>query len=119
MANDKAEKLRAAIAKSGISGNELAKRTGVPQITISNFLLGGDMRLKNAIKLANYLRLALAAGRKTLTRSDIERLVNEYDGPPVVFFREITVGPITRVTVPTRARTTKAKLPAEAKATWG
>lgn len=54
-----AEALREAIRKSGKSALELSKETGVPQPTISAFLLGRDMRLSRATKLANYLGLEL------------------------------------------------------------
>lgn len=52
--------LRQAIAKSGLSLNELARRTGVPQPTISRFMSGlTDMRLSNAAKIAAELGLVL------------------------------------------------------------
>lgn len=51
--------LRKAIQNSGLSANELARRTGVPQPTITRFLAGADMRLSTAAKIAAYLGLSL------------------------------------------------------------
>jgi predicted transcriptional regulator len=52
--------LRRAINQSGLTANELHRRTGVPQSTISRFLAGADMRMSNAAKIADYLGLSLA-----------------------------------------------------------
>jgi predicted transcriptional regulator len=51
--------LRRAIANCGHSANELAKRTGIPQPTITRFLAGADMKLSTATKIAAYLGLTL------------------------------------------------------------
>jgi len=51
--------LRRAISKSGLSANEIARRTGVPQPTITRFLAGADMRVSNAAKIAAELGLSL------------------------------------------------------------
>lgn len=51
--------LRRAISDSGLSGNEIARRTGVPQGTISRFLAGTDMRISKAAKIAACLGLSL------------------------------------------------------------
>lgn len=59
MSKEVADTLREAIRKSGLSANELAKRTGVTQTTISGFLRGRDMRLSHASKIAAYLGLSL------------------------------------------------------------
>jgi predicted transcriptional regulator len=47
------------MADSGLSANELARRTGVPQPTITRFLNGADMKLSTASKIAAQLGLAL------------------------------------------------------------
>jgi plasmid maintenance system antidote protein VapI len=59
MPRDMAELLRAAIRRSGLSANRLAKATHVSQPTITIFLNGKDIRLKTAQKLADYLGLEL------------------------------------------------------------
>jgi predicted transcriptional regulator len=51
--------LRRAILDSGISANELARRSGVPQPTITRFLAGADMRISKAAKIALELGLSL------------------------------------------------------------
>jgi predicted transcriptional regulator len=56
------QSLRRAIKDSGLSDNELARRTGVPQPTISRFLAGADMKLATAAKIAAYLGLSLRKG---------------------------------------------------------
>jgi predicted transcriptional regulator len=53
------EALRKAIWESGISACELARRTGVPQPTITRFLADADMRLSTAAKIAAYLGVSL------------------------------------------------------------
>ena len=58
-----AQTLRDAIGTSGMSGLALAKAAGVPQQTISDFLRGKDMTLRNAHKLADYLGLELRPKR--------------------------------------------------------
>lgn len=70
-----AEILREAIHNRGFSALALSKVTGVPQPRISAFMRGGDLRLFNANKLADYLGLALqpkqvkrARGRRTRDR---------------------------------------------------
>lgn len=62
MSRDIAEKLRDAIRQSGLSANELAKRSGVPQTTISRFLSGKDLGIHRAAKLAKVLGLELREG---------------------------------------------------------
>jgi predicted transcriptional regulator len=52
-----AEQLRAAIAETGISANQLAKVVRVSQPTISRFLSGGDIRISVAERLAEHLKL--------------------------------------------------------------
>lgn len=59
MPKDIADKLRDAITKSGESNLAIAKATGVPVSRIWDFMNGGDMRLKNASKIASYLGLEL------------------------------------------------------------
>lgn len=54
-----ANTLRNAINASGVSANEIARETGVPQPTITRFLQGADMRLSRAEKIAQYLGLEL------------------------------------------------------------
>ena len=51
--------LRRAILDCGISACELARRTGVPQPTITRFLAGADLRMSNGAKIAAYLGLTL------------------------------------------------------------
>ena len=51
--------LRRAIAGCGLSANQLARRTGVPQPTITRFLAGADMKLSTAERLAAHLGLSL------------------------------------------------------------
>ncbi len=51
--------LRSAIRDSGLTGTALAKKTGVPQPRICEFMQGRDIRLKTAEKLARFLRLEL------------------------------------------------------------
>lgn len=63
MSKELADKLRNAIERSGISANELAKATGVPQTTISRFLRGKDMGIHRAGKIAKYLGLELKPRR--------------------------------------------------------
>lgn len=58
-----ADKLRSAIAACGLSANELAQKTGVPQTTISRFLRGKDMGIHRAAKIATYLGLELKPRR--------------------------------------------------------
>jgi len=63
MEKDIADKLRDAIRSSGETALALAKKTGVPQSTISRFLHGTDMRLSRASKIAKYLELDLQPRR--------------------------------------------------------
>ncbi len=51
--------LRRAISDSGISASELARKTGIPQPTITRFLAGADMRMSKAAAIAAYLGLSL------------------------------------------------------------
>jgi predicted transcriptional regulator len=51
--------LRREIRASGISACELARRTGVPQPTITRFLAGADMKLSTAERIAACLGLSL------------------------------------------------------------
>lgn len=53
------ESLRQAIRDSGLSANQLARATEVPQPTITRFLNGADMKLSTASRLAAYLGLHL------------------------------------------------------------
>lgn len=56
---DISDQLREAIRSSGKSANVLAREAGVTQPTISTFLLGKDIRLVSAARLAAYLGLTL------------------------------------------------------------
>jgi plasmid maintenance system antidote protein VapI len=58
------EHLRRAIAQSGLSHNELARQTKIPQPTITRFVNGLDLRLSNADRLAAHFGLALTSQRK-------------------------------------------------------
>ena len=51
--------LRRAIKDSGISASEIARKTGIPQPTITRFLAGADMRMSKAAEIAAYLGLSL------------------------------------------------------------
>jgi transcriptional regulator with XRE-family HTH domain len=53
------EALRRAIAGSGLSLNQISKRSGVPEPTISRFMSGTDMRMSKAAAIAAYLGLSL------------------------------------------------------------
>lgn len=64
MRKDLAEMLRDAIRKSGLSANELAAQTGVPQTTLSRFLRGKDMGIHRASKVAEHLGLELKPKRR-------------------------------------------------------
>lgn len=64
MSKELADKLREAIAASGLSANALAQATGVDQTTISRFLRGKDMGIQRASKIAAYLGLELTERRK-------------------------------------------------------
>lgn len=59
MSKELADKLRDAIRKSGLSANEIAKRSGVPQTTLSRFIRGADMGIHRASKVAAFLGLEL------------------------------------------------------------
>jgi len=59
MRNDIARVLRKAAADCDLSGLQIARKTGVPQASISRFLAGGDIYLASAAKLAKFLRLEL------------------------------------------------------------
>jgi transcriptional regulator with XRE-family HTH domain len=62
--SDLASTLRRAIAASGLTQAQLADKSGVGQAKISEFLSGADMRIGNAGKLAEALRLELREKRK-------------------------------------------------------
>lgn len=59
MTSELADKLRDAIAASGLSANQLSKETGVDQTTISRFIRGKDMGIHRASKIAKRLGLEL------------------------------------------------------------
>lgn len=59
MPKELAEQLREAIRRSGLSQNEIAKRSGVPQPRLNVFMNGGDMKLRSAGKIARVLGLSL------------------------------------------------------------
>lgn len=59
MAKDMADTLRAAIKASGLPLLTIAQATGVGVASLSEFMSGADMRLKNASKIAAYLGLEL------------------------------------------------------------
>ena len=54
-----ANRLRKAIADSGLNHAELSRQTGVPQPTINRFVNGADFRLETAEAVARYLGLVL------------------------------------------------------------
>ena len=56
--------IRQAIKTSDKSLNEVARDTGIPQSTISRFVLGADLRVSNVDKLAEYFGLRLKADDK-------------------------------------------------------
>lgn len=58
-----AEVLRAAIRDSGQPLLAIATATGVGVATLSEFMSGADMRLKNASKIAAYLGLELVKSK--------------------------------------------------------
>ncbi len=58
------DKLRAAIAGSGLSANALSKECGVLQTTISRFMRGENMGIKCGAKIARHLRLELTTSRE-------------------------------------------------------
>lgn len=53
--------IRQAVAISGVSGNQLAKETGIGQGVISRFLRGKDITLRRAEKIAARFQLRLVA----------------------------------------------------------
>ena len=59
-----ADKIRAAIARSGLSQYALADKSGVPQSRISGFLAGGSLRLENAEALCKVVGLDLREAPK-------------------------------------------------------
>lgn len=59
MPKELADTLRDAIRKSEIPLLTLAKATGVAVSTLSEFMDGADMRLRNASKVAAFLKLEL------------------------------------------------------------
>ena len=59
MPPDLAQKLRRAAANSGRSHADLARATGIPQPTITRFIIVADMLLTFAAKLAVFLGLEL------------------------------------------------------------
>jgi predicted transcriptional regulator len=63
MGKKMADALRVAIGKSGMPVNEIARKTGVPQPTISRFMAGADMRLSRAEIIAHFLGLELKGKR--------------------------------------------------------
>jgi predicted XRE-type DNA-binding protein len=63
MPKELADELREAIRRSGLSQNELAKLSGVPQPRVNVFMNGGDMKLRSAGKIAKLLGLTLKPRR--------------------------------------------------------
>lgn len=59
MTKDLADTLRKAVDKSGRTLMDLSEKSGVPLSSLSEFMSGQDMRLKNASKLAHVLKLEL------------------------------------------------------------
>lgn len=57
--------IREAVKASGKSLNEIARETGIPQPTISRFVLGADLRVSNVDKLAEYFGLQLYGKKST------------------------------------------------------
>jgi predicted transcriptional regulator len=53
------EQLRQAIRDCGLTPDQLAEATGVPQISIVYFTIGKDMGIKEASKIAKYFGLEL------------------------------------------------------------
>lgn len=60
------EVLRAEIEGSGYSARKLGELSGVPQQRISAFLLGNDIRLQTADKLAAALGILFMTSRPTV-----------------------------------------------------
>lgn len=65
MDDQMAAALRKAIADSGMSANAIAKETGIDQTTISRFILGQDLRLSRAQKIATLLGLKLVKSKRS------------------------------------------------------
>ena len=63
-----AAKLRGAIRTSGLSANQLSKRIDLPVPTITRFLLGSDMLLSRAEKIAAYFGLQLTTPKATVRK---------------------------------------------------
>ena len=63
MSKELAETLREAIRKSKLPLLTIANDTGVAVSTLSEFMAGADMRLRNASKIAAYLGLELKKKR--------------------------------------------------------
>jgi predicted XRE-type DNA-binding protein len=59
MPKELADELRDAIRRSGLSQNEVARLSGVPQPRVNVFMNGGDMKLRSAGKIARILGLTL------------------------------------------------------------
>jgi transcriptional regulator with XRE-family HTH domain len=53
------DRLREAIRNSGQSARQIAKGAGVSQGSLSRFLLGADMRISSAARVARWLGLEL------------------------------------------------------------
>lgn len=71
--------LRKSVASSGLSGNQLSKKSGVEQTTLARFLRGDDMAISKASKLADYFGLSLMPSAK-----EVEVIVVEVVSPDVV-----------------------------------
>ena len=56
--------LRRAVAAKKLSANELSKRIGMQQVTLSRFLRGYHISTLNADRIARYLHLELAAKKR-------------------------------------------------------
>lgn len=61
--NHLATTLRDAIAAADISARQLGLATGVDQTLISRFILGADIRLGTASRLAEYLGVSMRRGK--------------------------------------------------------
>jgi ribosome-binding protein aMBF1 (putative translation factor) len=69
-----AAKLRSAIRASGLSAHQLSKHIDLSVPTITRFLLGSDMLLSRAEKIAAYFGLKLTTTKATKPKKKVVRL---------------------------------------------
>jgi predicted XRE-type DNA-binding protein len=55
--------LRTAIAESGLSYQEISRRTGIPQPIISRFMRGWSLHLSTADRLAEFFNFQVIPGK--------------------------------------------------------